>query len=209
MFPITIWCWYFSRACVAFPISNEGSVSNWNKTSNIKYWVILAEVYCNVPKFSDRQIWANSADPDQGLYCLPFCLHLLDPLLYGKILGWLQKIFQLSKFLGFLRYFSCSEDLIPLLGAGGCGGANWKVQNSFWYKGPTRSNQSWLLTHISLASYFWDTGKQYRPRWDAAERGVSSGSTLFAYRNSIKNETSSPKGNDRSPESNVPMSNLI
>ena len=21
--------------------------------------------YCNVPKFSDRQVWANSADPDQ------------------------------------------------------------------------------------------------------------------------------------------------
>ena len=22
-------------------------------------------IYCNVPKFSDRQAWANSADPDQ------------------------------------------------------------------------------------------------------------------------------------------------
>ena len=42
------------------------------------------------------------------------------------------------------------------------------------------------LTHISLASYFWDIGKQYRPRWDSAECGISSGSTLFAYRNFYK-----------------------
>ena len=43
----------------------------------------------NVPKFLDRQVWANSADsdqtaPDQGLHCLPICLHLLDSLLYGR-----------------------------------------------------------------------------------------------------------------------------
>ena len=24
-----------------------------------------AHIYCNVPKFMDRQVWANSADPDQ------------------------------------------------------------------------------------------------------------------------------------------------
>ena len=39
-------------------------------------------------KFSDRQVWANSADPDQiadqGVHCLQFHLHLLDALLYGK-----------------------------------------------------------------------------------------------------------------------------
>ena len=41
----------------------------------------------NDPKFSDRYAWANSADPDQsdqGLHCLPFCLHCLDSLLCGK-----------------------------------------------------------------------------------------------------------------------------
>ena len=47
-------------------------------------------IYRNFPKFSDRQVWANSADPDQtapreeqsdqGLHCLPFPLHLLDAL---------------------------------------------------------------------------------------------------------------------------------
>ena len=40
-----------------------------------------------------------------------------------------------------------------------------------------------ILTHISLASHFWDISKQCRPRSDAAERGVWSGSSLFADRN--------------------------
>ena len=35
----------------------------------------------NDPKLSDRQVWANSADPD---HCLQFPLHLLDSLLYGR-----------------------------------------------------------------------------------------------------------------------------
>ena len=44
--------------------------------------------YRNYPKFSDWQVWANSADPDQTaeqrLDCLPFRLHLLNALLYGN-----------------------------------------------------------------------------------------------------------------------------
>ena len=62
--------------------------------------------YRNDPKFSGIHSWANSVDTDQtaptvlqdsvdpdqifleeqsdqGLHCLPFCLHLLDSLLYG------------------------------------------------------------------------------------------------------------------------------
>ena len=42
------------------------------------------------------------------------------------------------------------------------------------------------LTHISLASFLWDIGKQYSPRCDAAERGVPSGAILFAWRNFIE-----------------------
>ena len=43
------------------------------------------------------------------------------------------------------------------------------------------ANQTWpILTHTSLASHFWDIGKQGRPR---SERGVWSGSSLFANRN--------------------------
>ena len=47
----------------------------------------------NVPKFSDRQVWVNSVDPDQtapggavwsGLHCLPFRLHFLDPLISSE-----------------------------------------------------------------------------------------------------------------------------
>ena len=44
--------------------------------------------YRNDPKFSGRQVLANSADPDQTadqcLDCLPFRLYLLNALLYGK-----------------------------------------------------------------------------------------------------------------------------
>ena len=52
-----------------------------------------AYMYRNFPKFSDRQVWANSADldqtaprgeSDQGLHCLPFRLHRLDSLRYGR-----------------------------------------------------------------------------------------------------------------------------
>ena len=33
--------------------------------------------------------------------------------------------------------------------------------------------EKWFsLTHLSLASFLWDMGKQCRPRSDAAERGV-------------------------------------
>ena len=40
----------------------------------------MRNIYSNVPKFSDRQVWANSADPDQT-----------------------APNFQLSEILGFLR----------------------------------------------------------------------------------------------------------
>ena len=44
----------------------------------------LGSLRRNFLKFSDRQVWADSADPDQtdqGLHCLPFRLHRLDSLL--------------------------------------------------------------------------------------------------------------------------------
>ena len=52
--------------------------------------VQFARIYCNDPKFSDRQVWANSVDPDeeqsdQDLHCLPFRLLLLDSLLCGRV----------------------------------------------------------------------------------------------------------------------------
>ena len=39
---------------------------------------------------------------------------------------------------------------------------------------------TFLLTHLSLTYHKRDTGKQCRPRSDAAESGIWSGSTLFA-----------------------------
>ena len=38
----------------------------------------------------------------------------------------------------------------------------------------------YVLSHLRLASFLWDIGKQYSPRCDAAERGVPSGANLFA-----------------------------
>ena len=48
--------------------------------------LLRALTYRNVPKFSDRQVWANSVDPDQtqDLHFLSFCLHLLDQLICNK-----------------------------------------------------------------------------------------------------------------------------
>ena len=54
--------------------------------------------YCNDPMFLDRQVCANSVDPD--LHCLPLHLHLLDALLYGKAL-WSKSRVITAKFLGF------------------------------------------------------------------------------------------------------------
>ena len=45
---------------------------------------------------------------------------------------------------------------------------------------------TFCLTHLSLASFLWDIGKQHSPRWDAAERGIPSGAVLFAQRNFIE-----------------------
>ena len=42
------------------------------------------------------------------------------------------------------------------------------------------------LTHISLASFSWDIGKQNSPRCDAAKRGIPSGAILFADMNLIE-----------------------
>ena len=56
----------------------------------------MLQVYRNDPKFSNRQVWTNSVDPDQtaplglllqqsdqGLHSLPFRQWLLDALFYG------------------------------------------------------------------------------------------------------------------------------
>ena len=47
-----------------------------------------------------------------------------------------------------------------------------------------------ILTHISLASFLWDIGKQNSPRCDAAERGVPSGAVLFAYKDGVASSCS-------------------
>ena len=41
-------------------------------------------------------------------------------------------------------------------------------------------NMNLVLIHLSLASLLWDIGKHHIPRFDAAERSVSSGAILLA-----------------------------
>ena len=65
-------------------------LSSHNEFCLVKRKCILShEHYRNDPKFLDRQVCANSVDPDQNapnqsLHCLPFCLHDLDTDLNGK-----------------------------------------------------------------------------------------------------------------------------
>ena len=60
----------------------------------------------------------------------------------------------------------------------------------------------WLgvcLTHLNLASHKRDISKQCRPRWDAAERDVWSGSTLFALSTGISVNYGKNKKHTRHP----------
>ena len=47
---------------------------------------INMKIYHNVPKFSDRHVWANNVEERSGqdLYCLPFRVHLLAKILCSK-----------------------------------------------------------------------------------------------------------------------------
>ena len=57
----------------------------------------------------------------------------------------------------------------------------------FWHQyKSTVATQTYILAHLSLASFLWDIGKQYSPRCDAAERCVPSGAILFGKRIFIK-----------------------
>ena len=83
-----------------------------------KYFSV-SMAYRNFPKFSDRQVKANSADQDQTalrgavwsgstLFAIPSasfgCITLRKRHLV-QLLGWLQQSFWVSEYLGNLRYF--------------------------------------------------------------------------------------------------------
>ena len=59
----------------------------------------------------------------------------------------------------------------------------WCFENHFHTNSHFTVLKHFPLTHISLASHFWDIGKQCRPRSDTTERGIWSGSSLFDNRN--------------------------
>ena len=47
---------------------------------------LMVSEYYHDSKFSDREVWANSAEPDQTASDHQFRLHLLEELLYGRTL---------------------------------------------------------------------------------------------------------------------------
>ena len=73
--------------------------------------------YCNDPKFSDRQVWTNSADPDQTaprsslirVYtaCQSVCIFWTHSVVkwYYSNFGIITAFFLMSEFFGFLRFF--------------------------------------------------------------------------------------------------------
>ena len=80
-------------------------------------------MYHNVPKFSDRQVWADIADPDQtaplksshqGLHCLQFPLLILEKL-SCSIFRVITTNFQVSEILGLLRYITSMDRYAALL----------------------------------------------------------------------------------------------
>ena len=69
---------------------------------------------CSPKSYCSWAVWsrstANSVDPDhtisdQGLYCLPFSLHLMDTSLYSKLkfLRYLEQLLWVPKGFGFYR----------------------------------------------------------------------------------------------------------
>ena len=52
-----------------------------------------------------------------------------------------------------------------------------------WFSGDKDSLCFPSSVHLSLASFSWDIGKQYSPRYTADGGGVPSGAILFAERN--------------------------
>ena len=65
-------------------------MSQENDTFQIYFISTVSSEHGNDPKFSDRQVWANTPDPDQtaplgdqGLHCLLFHLHHFDKIPLG------------------------------------------------------------------------------------------------------------------------------
>ena len=76
----------------------------------------------------------------------------------------------------WLSYYTCNNTVMAL--------ECLQVKLHRWF-----IRASGILSHISLAFHFWDLGKQCRPRSDAAERSIWSGSTVCLLTEmSIKNE---------------------
>ena len=153
--------------------------------------------YRNDPKFSDRQVLANSVDPDQSLIRVYTVCHSIYSfwthyILYVKAtliehLGWLPQKFRVSEFLRVLLYLWWR---------------NWCPALSVRDLSVKDGVATFDLTHICLVDpsilikwtspfpilgvpgvlfHFYSTSNRYREQWrPCSECGVWSGSALFA-----------------------------
>ena len=79
-----MWLIYFYLVMVKQGVTDSEATLHFYFCKYLLYFLIK-HCYRNVPKFSDRQVWANSADPDQTApISLISRLLPLDVLLYGK-----------------------------------------------------------------------------------------------------------------------------
>ena len=98
----------------------------------------------------------------------------LNPFKPNGISHWYQLDQVHSQLLGCFYFHFYSKELRALRGYFNC-----KVDS---YETYVVLYSTSILTHISLASFLWDIGKQRKPRSDATERGVWSRSPLLAYK---------------------------
>ena len=106
--------WSDSLLCVQIILSFTMLLLSFcNHTCNKLAWMSKMSQYRKVPKISDRQVWANSVDPDQSdrcLHCLPFLLRLFTLTQYCMVkplcsnFRIITATFSVSEFLGILRY---------------------------------------------------------------------------------------------------------
>ena len=87
-FKCTLWLENFFNVHIIECANNQAPARLHKCAGPPEPLLVSCVIYRNYPKFSDRYAWANNTDPDQeqsdqGLHCLPFCLHRLDSLLYG------------------------------------------------------------------------------------------------------------------------------
>ena len=97
----------FTKAIQRFLYNDDKPTSQakWENIYSIEEETWKTIYYRNVPKFSDRHVWANSADPDTlcNSLCI-FWMHYSKETPSCSTFRLITINFRVSEILGFLRY---------------------------------------------------------------------------------------------------------